>query len=415
MTLGAGDRPQAAVGTLLEAHAAAAGPVGLAVSGGSDSTALLLAAQVWARDRGVALRAATVDHGLRAGSAAEADHVAALAARIGVPHDTLPLSDLRHGPNLQARAREARYAALALWSQVEELRCVLLGHTADDVAETLVLRLRRGAGLEGLARMAAWRPASEGGFAWGRPFLEFRREGLREWLRAQGAVWIDDLSNADRTFDRVRARQAIAALELDPRVLANTARALDDARRTLDARTRVLARAIVREDRGDLLLQTDALAALLDEEPEHPRRILLAALAWVGGGPPPRRATQLRLLDHLRHRKPLTLSGCRVTFAQDGMRIGRELAAAAPPGPTDRLWDGRWCLDGPHAPDLSVGALGDDVDETDWRSAGLPRASAMASPAVRRGPVLLAAPLAGRPGAWTARPRVPFAQAPIGR
>lgn len=412
MTPGAaGDRPRAAVGALLEANGAAAGPVGVAVSGGSDSTALLLAVHDWGREKGIDLRAATVDHGLRPEAAAEAAQVAALCARLGLRHDILTVADLAPGPNLQARARDARHGALTRWGAEAGLACVLLGHTADDVAETLVLRLRRGAGLDGLARMAAWRAAGEGVLHWGRPFLDLRREALRDHLRARGIPWSDDPSNDDPAFDRVRTRRAIAALELDPAVLAATATALDEARATLGARTRVLAAELVREDRGDLLIAADALAALLDAEPEHPRRLLVAALAWIGGGPAPRRAAQLRLIDHLRHRSSCTLAGCRITFARGVLRIGREVAATAPPGPTDAVWDGRWRLDGPHAPDLNVAALGADAARLDWRATGLPRASVLASPAIRRGATLVAAPLAGWPEGWTAVPRTAFMQA----
>ena len=408
MSPGAGDRLTAAVGALLEANGAAGGPIGVAASGGSDSTALVVAAADWARERGTDLRVATVDHGLRLEAASEAAQVAALCARLGLRHDVLTLADLRLGPNLQERAREARYAALAAWGAGTGRTCVLLGHTADDVAETLLLRLGRGAGIDGLARMAAWRGDRP---AWGRPFLGMRREALRDRLREEGIAWSEDASNDDPAFARVRARRAIAALGLDPLTLAGTAAALDDARATLHARTRAIADVLVREDRGDLVIEARPLAALLGEEPEHPRRLLVAALAWVGGARPPRRAAQLRLLDHLRDRAPLTLGGCLLSFAGDSLRIGREPAAVGPPGPTDAVWDGRWRVEGPHEPGLAVGALGADASRVDWRATGLPRATILASPAIRRGACLVAAPIAGWPEGWRAAPRVPFAQA----
>ncbi len=97
------------------------------------------------------------------------------------------------------------------------------------------------------------------------------------------------------------------------------------------------------------------------------------------------------------------------------MRIGRELSAVAGPSQTDAVWDGRWILDGPHAPELTVGALGDDINSIDWRATGLPRTTVMASPAVRRGDSLIAAPIAGWSEGWDAFPRVAFAQALIRR
>lgn len=412
MTPADDDRPRAAVAALLAAHSTRndAARIGVAVSGGGDSVALLLATLDWARGSGADICAATVDHGLRPGSAREAAKVALLCGRLGCGHDVLRAEGLAPGPNLQARARGARYDALEDWGVATGRDCILLGHTMDDVAETLILRLRRGAGIDGLARMAAWRSAAGASLHWGRPFLEIGRAALRLHLTARGVEWIEDPSNDDPAFDRVRIRRAIDALELDPRTLAASAAALDAARATLDRRAGVIARELIREDRGDLLVDHAAFVALTKTEPEHPRRLLVAALAWIGGGRAPRRAEQVRLADHIAAGRACTLAGCRIAFEGPLMRIGREMAAVAPAGPTLPPWDGRWRLDGPHAPDLAVGALGDDAVTIDWRAARLPLASVRASPAIRRGRALVAAPVAGWPEGWTAAPRVAFAQ-----
>ena len=242
-----------------------------------------------------------MDHGLRDGSAAEANHVATLCAGLGCPHDTLTLTDLVPGPNLQARARDARYEAMKDWAGTVGCNAVLLGHTADDVAETLVLRLRRGAGI----------------------------------------TPIEDQSNEDPSFDRIAVRHAMASLGLDVATLCRSATALGEARDTLDHRMRVLARELIREDRGDLIFALAPFSDLFASEPEHARRL--------------------------------------------------------------------------HAPELSVGALGDDINSIDWRATGLPRKTVMASPAVRRGDSLIAVPIAGWSEGWDAFPRVAFAQALIRR
>ncbi len=126
------------------------GTPGVAVSGGGDSTALLIIAVRWAGERGRGIAAATVDHGLRAESAAEAAGVAAHCARLGIPHQILRAGNLRDaGGNLSAAAREARFALLGDWARAQGLSAVLLGHTMDDQAETVMMRLARGSGAEG--------------------------------------------------------------------------------------------------------------------------------------------------------------------------------------------------------------------------------------------------------------------------
>ncbi|MEM7644943.1 MAG: tRNA lysidine(34) synthetase TilS [Pseudomonadota bacterium] len=384
-------------------------PVGIAVSGGSDSTALLLAA----RATGAAIHALTVDHGLRPGAAEEARTVAALCGDLGCPHTIVALT-LDSGPNLQARARDARYEALAETAQAAGIGAVCLGHTADDVAETLMMRLARGAGIDGLARMAAHR--RDRGIDWHRPALSLTRADLRAALRFRDTAWVDDPSNEDTDFERIAARQAIAALGLETHSLAASATALSEARDSLTIHAAALARTHLREDRGDLLFDRAALARLHHSDPDPVPRLLLAGLRWIGGRPyGPRRAERARLVSNALVGQACTLAGCRLTHAADIMRLAREAAACAPPGPTTEPWDGRWILSGPHGPGLTVGALSDDIGRTPWRDTGLPRTSLLASPAIRHGTRLIAAPLAGMPGEWQAQTRLPFMQSLIQR
>ncbi len=188
-----------------------AGPVGLAVSGGSDSLALLHLAAGWARQAGAELTVFTVDHGLRPEAAGEAAAVAEVSAGLGLPHRTLRWAAPRAG---QAAARDARHRLLAAALRSAGGRLLLTGHTADDQAETMLLRMRQGSGWYGLAGMRrlslspVW-PEGEG--VWiARPLIGLGREALREGLRARGAGWSEDPSNLNPAFERVRMRRLLA-------------------------------------------------------------------------------------------------------------------------------------------------------------------------------------------------------------
>jgi len=187
---------------------APSGKVGLAVSGGPDSLALLLLFhEVAPRNFAVA----TVDHGLRPEAAAEAAMVAALCAKNDIPHHTLTLA-LPKGTAVQERARAARYAALAQWSADNHLAAVVTAHHADDQAETIVMRLNRGAGLRGLAGMrpCAIVPGSAN-LPLLRPLLGWRRTDLVAVVAATGIAAADDPSNRDVGFERVRIRAALTS------------------------------------------------------------------------------------------------------------------------------------------------------------------------------------------------------------
>ena len=385
-------------------------PWGLAVSGGGDSTALLHAA---ARTEG-ALRAATVDHGLRAEAADEARAVGLSCRALGIAHEVL-CAGLSPGPRLQSRARDARYGLLAEWARSHGLGTVLVAHTADDVAETLLMRLARGSGIDGLARMRArW---TVGDQRFDRPFLDLPRATLRDALRSDGIGWIDDPSNSDPAQERARIRAAIAALDLPAEALARSAARLAHARDSLSLRLAEIARDLVRQDGGDLMIGRDGLARLRSAEPEQARRLAVAALRWIGGAPyPPRGADLARLLDAISRGRPATLAGCLALPDGSACRLTRERARAAGPVPFGQDWDGRWRVTAPQGADregLSVGALGADVAATPWRGTGRPRAALCGTPAVRRGKDLVAAPLAGLGDGWQAEPRVPFHESPL--
>ncbi|WP_343071014.1 tRNA lysidine(34) synthetase TilS [Novosphingobium jiangmenense] len=208
------------------------GPVGLAVSGGSDSLAmLLLFHEVAPRNFCVA----TVDHGLRAESADEAALVAAVCADRGIPHRTLKLS-LEKGSGVQERARAARYAALAEWVKAAGLVAIVTAHHADDQAETMVMRLNRGAGLRGLAAMrAVAHVPGAPDLPLIRPLLSLRRAELQSVVAAAGLVASDDPSNRDPGYERVRTRDALTSSKaFDAKGFAASAKHLAEADQALE-------------------------------------------------------------------------------------------------------------------------------------------------------------------------------------
>lgn len=379
------------------------GPVppvlGLAISGGGDSVALLMLAV----GAGIDCRAVTVDHGLRAGSAAEAADVASLCARHGIPHRTLHWHWDGAG-NLPDAARRARRRLMAEWAVGEGVGHIALGHTRDDVAETFLMRLARGAGLDGLSAMqGSW---TEQGVTWHRPLLQVGREELRDYLRASGVPWAEDPSNSDPAYDRSRARAALSCLPLGLTTerLAEVAGHLAKARTALEAATDTAARRHIRIDHGDVLIDPEGL------DPEMVRRLLLRAVAWIGHNSyPPRGASVTRAMDALRLGQPAAVQGCGMVAQRGAIRVYREWAAVRRlSGPVDRPWD-RWRLSGPVAGDLHIAALGAAGLRhcPAWRGTGLPRRSLVSSPAVWRGEMLVAAPLAGLPNGWTAVPDRP--------
>lgn len=384
--------------------------LGVALSGGGDSVALLVLLADWAQGRGVSLHAATVDHGLRAESAQEACAAADLAQRFGASHDTLHWQGRTARGNLQDAARRARRGLIADWAKTLEIPAVALGHTLDDQAETLLLRLARGSGVDGLAAM---RPVHRArGLVWLRPLLDVSRASLRDELTARDIGWTEDPSNADLRFDRVRARKALAtlsALGIDAAGLAATAARMARARAALEHVTQEAARRHCAVVAGDVLIERAGLAALPEEIRD---RLLAHALCWVASAEyRPRLKALHRLLEGLDGARPATLHGCRVLVQGPHLRITREARAVAEcraaPG---QDWDRRWvvfpsesrALD---ARGLEVRALGAEglAQCPDWRETDLPRASLLAAPALWRGATLVAAPVAGLGNGWCAR------------
>jgi tRNA(Ile)-lysidine synthase len=278
--------------------------LGLAVSGGPDSLALLLLAHAGFPDR---IAAATVDHGLRPENAAEARFVADLCAKMNVPHSIVPADVDRHAASLQQSARRARYAALAGWMQREGIGVLATAHHADDQAETLLMRLLRGAGVGGLAGVRARTPLpGDGNRQLIRPLLDWRRAELGALVERAGITPVDDPSNRDPQFDRTRIRMRLAATDwLDPEPLAHSASALADADEALNWAALDIYRTRVREQDSRLLFSHRSLPR------EFKRRMVRAILAALEPAASPRGAEMDRLLMRLEQGKTATLAGVK--------------------------------------------------------------------------------------------------------
>ena len=188
-------------------------PMLIALSGGSDSMALCRMASHWAKVTGATLHTASIDHGLRPNSAADSAQAIAWARALGLSGEVVRLDERPAHGGLQAWARHARYQALASVARHLGAKLILVGHTWDDQVETVCWRLARQSGLDGLAGMAevAINPFAqiEAPNLLGRPLLGLKRADLRAWLIHEGQDWLEDESNENLDFARIRTRKLV--------------------------------------------------------------------------------------------------------------------------------------------------------------------------------------------------------------
>lgn len=407
--------------------------IGLAVSGGGDSMAMLALSHGWARIMGVRLWVVTVDHGLRPESADEAAMVAAECAALGHPHATLRWHWDGQG-NVQEAARLGRLQMIDRWRRGVEH--VLMAHTQDDVAETFLMRLARGSGVEGLSAIAERRhvqpfahagkrglapdevtqtavpptptrrvagvPAYSAAFEVLRPLLDESRAALRHHIKVLQVPYVDDPSNDDPRFDRVKARRVLAglgALGLDATTLARTATRMRRARTALAARASSVAQQLVQVGRandvptGELLIARDGFAGV---EADTQMRLLAAALQWVSGTAYRPRASALEdLLQRVLAGGGGTLQGCETRAERSHIRVFREfgaLEAAAQTVAGSDFFDGRWVLSGERIAGATIRALGPDgwAQIPEKPEDAPPFHAARSLPAVFDGPRLIA-------------------------
>lgn len=373
----------------------------------------------WCKRRRIAPPLAlTVDHGLRQGSAKEAAAVASWARAAGVPHKILTWGGKKPVQNIQAAARDARYRLLGDHMRAKGVNVLLTGHTEDDQAETFLLRVARGSGLDGLSGMAsvASFPVLEHAeLKLARPLLAFAHDRLTATLTARGQAWIADPSNENDRFARVQIRNLMPALDeagVTRARIAAAASHLRRAREAVDAAvTALIAAAVELSPCGYALVSTWRFK-------EAPREIALRALSRLvealgGGEYPPRFEQTESALDWAmggEAPRGRTFGGCRLERRADSrILIAREEAAlvrdTAPeplkPGQTV-LWDRRYLItlaQAPAASALQLRHLGTTGVKAAGKSAALPPVEphliAATTPGLWRAGRLVAAPLLG--------------------
>jgi tRNA(Ile)-lysidine synthase len=377
--------------------------IGVGVSGGSDSTALLILLARWGQQHDVEVLAATVDHGLRVEAAAEAQKVAKLCRELKIDHQTLHWQDWEGKGNLQDQARQARRDLLGIWARDHQVSAIALGHTQDDQAETVLMRLVRGSGVDGLAGMA--RSSLYGGLRYFRPLLGVRRQRLRDILTDKAIAWSDDPSNDDTQFDRIKIRKLMAELAVSTQGLAETAERMQEARSFLEAQTFNLAQGIATVTKaGDVKID---LAQFSKQPLEMRQRLLAHSLKWVASSPyRPRLEGLQRLLAAIEVGQKSTLLGCVCETTKSGhIIVSREYSAVKDAScGVDQVWDHRWKANGLElAPPCTIAALGEAglAQCPAWRETGLLRASLLASPSIWNSGVLVSAPIAAPLQNWS--------------
>jgi tRNA(Ile)-lysidine synthase len=321
--------------------------VALAVSGGSDSMALLRLAVDWAKGF-VKFTVLTVDHGLRPEAAAEATHVAAWCAALALDHHILKWTADKPKTGVQAKARKARYDLLADWCVRNGVGYLLTGHTLDDQAETVVMRQARTDTVESLAGI--WQTRDWGGIKIMRPLLTLRRQDLQGVLGQLGQSWIEDPSNDDQQYERVRVRRAM--LQTSVADLAQIATDAGQVARELEKAARTwLGQHLVIFPEGYGVVPRGGFSAL---GAEIQRRVLQQLVACFGAG----HRVEPGELDHISGwivgggLSRRTLGGAVFASRKKTLVIGRESGRISSevvllPDSGEILWDGRYLVRAP--------------------------------------------------------------------
>jgi len=382
--------------------------IAVGCSGGPDSMALTYLLRNWSVDRSVPFTALIVDHGLRPEASEEADRVAGWLGERGVEAVVLRYEGARPRSNIQAQARRMRYDLMRDWCLTHGVPVLAVAHHLEDQAETFLLRLARGSGVDGLSAMA---PVSDvPGDPYRRvtlirPLLDSPREEVHAALGQSEWPYVDDPSNRNIQHARVRMRNlaGVLAMEgLDAKRLAGTAKAMRRARIALENATNdfLAANAFV-DPHGFAVVERQAFIDLNDE---LALRVLTSLLRFVSGGDYPYRLERLeKLAAALRDEPPpgpRTLGGCRIETRGARVLVCREASAIGPPAAAQPtiLWDGRFRLDlAGDLTGLTVGKLGADgvrqaraMGLTDNRFEHLPGAARATLPSLWRGDRLLA-------------------------
>jgi len=294
----------------------------VAVSGGADSLCLTLLANRYCQKKGLKCLALTVDHGLRPESLSEARQVQKWLSGYGILHRILTWTGEKPKTCVEEKAREARYSLLLSACRKEKKAVLLLAHHLDDQMETFLLRLAHGSGVDGLSAMF---PVTCRDDVWlVRPFLNYRRSEIQNYLKKQNQEWIEDPSNQSDEYERVRFRKAqgaLSALGLTPAAIGMTASRLQSVRRCLEKITDDFFDKKVEKNPAGYFFVKESDFNALDDEIKI--RLIIKMLKKQRG-----QVCRLSQVESLIRRMPCreTLCGCQLVWTKKGFYLCAEYA-----------------------------------------------------------------------------------------
>lgn len=295
----------------------------IAVSGGSDSLALCLLMNQWAENNNKKLVAITIDHELRSESYDEAIKVKKILESLGIKHKIISWSGNKPKSNLQEKARIARYTLLTDYCHQNDIECLVTGHQRNDQAENFIIRAEHGSGVYGLSGIPKVSEFNKKTII--RPLIDFHREELQNFLISKNISWIEDPSNKNERFARVRARNF---LNLYPQWIDKLANISDNLSKTKECIEYMLEHSM--KELVEISYEKALLA--LDDFNQLPQeirfRMILNILLNIGSKEKPARSERIEgLLEKIskgKEFKASTLGGCLISRKKDQLVITPE-------------------------------------------------------------------------------------------
>ncbi|MCY4446366.1 MAG: tRNA lysidine(34) synthetase TilS [Rhodobacteraceae bacterium] len=340
----------------------------VAVSGGGDSLALLHLVHSWSEVSTKKIYAVTVDHRLRPEAQQESQFVKAVAKNLDLPHETLVWKHNNIHGNIAEAARQARYRLISEWACANGIDTICLGHTQNDQAETMLMQLARKAGVDGLSGIPF--KNERYGVKWIRPLLRIKRQELRDYLNTIGSPWIEDPTNYDSKFERIKFRNIVPLLAqagLTVEALAGSAENLQNSKQIIDDVVLASAQRIVNVTKiGEYVLS----AEFWELRHEIQVKLLARMLQFLSNEPKPRRMTSVKnCISQLSENGAATLSKFCVKKCPRGeILVYQNLSNVQSPTAANCLWNGRWLVRGSGLNRLRLEALGNKgfeaIDDT---------------------------------------------------
>jgi len=338
-------------------------PIIVAVSGGSDSIALLLLASSWAKSVDASLQIVTIDHGLRPEAAAEAAFVSGVSEGLGLPHLTLAWDGIKPDSGISQAARNARYELLEEFAFDIGAKTILVGHTANDQAETILMRNARGEdghqgrGLSGIAPLMLLPKRTK----LVRPLLDVSRSDLRAYLKDMNQSWIEDPSNSDEAYERVRIRNALGDDQKRITELCQFAKLSGELRKSTAIAASIILSEHMTFSQGPLYTIPDVA---LKDVPNAVKKLTLQVMIAIAGGAAyfvSERSIEKLLNDDFEQR--ITMGHCVIEKNNGVLKFYREKRnlPSIVVGPGDHvLWDGRFYIENNSASSYFCGPLSFD-------------------------------------------------------